>query len=131
MIDFEQQGAVGLHDERPGTIQGRRHQRLSLGLELAVVAAPALGDVSLLGSVAEGSGVGLSDGFGVADGVADGVGSGVGRVTMNAGELALWLPAASMARTCTTCWVAPSLNQRSSAWVCVVVATGKPSSQIL
>ena len=81
----------------------------------------------MLGWLAEGAGVGLSDGSGV--GV--GVGFGVGRVTTNAGELVLWLPAASMARICTTCWVASSLNQRRSAWVSAVVATGKPSSQIL
>jgi hypothetical protein len=53
-----------------------------------------------------------------------------GRVTTSVGELRLWLPAASTARICTTCWPLSSLNQRNRALVSAVVATSKPLSQM-
>jgi hypothetical protein len=70
------------------------------------------------GDESAGSGVGVT------------VGSDEGLVTTNVGELRLWLPAASTARICTTCWPLSLLNQRSLARVSAVVATSKPLSQM-
>ena len=51
------------------------------------------------------------------------VGAGVGLVTRSVAGASLSFPAASTARTCTTCWVLSSLNQSSVAAVSTVVCT--------
>ena len=84
MINFEEQRTVGLHDERPWAVEGRRHQRCWRRPGLTSVGVARESEVLRVRPDRSVSvGVGDSEGVGVA------VGSGEGRVTTNVGELRL------------------------------------------
>ena len=121
MVDLEQQGAIGLDDERSGRAVGGGWGHPPAPEVGVVVSVGA--DSAELGRVA----ARLADGGGIRRrgrlGSGVGVGSVEGRVTRRVAELSLSLPAASSARTWTTCWPASSLNHGTLAWVSVVVVT--------
>src|SRR5829696_2529429 len=128
MINFEEQRAIGLDDERSGSGRRAPHQPSPFG-------ACNLGgrSVGLPSGLPLGVSFGASDsesvGVGLGSTVGSGVGSGVGLVTRTLCADVLRLPAASNALSWITCCPISSLNHFTVASVCAVVATAKPSSQ--